>query len=221
MQQWGRSKALPADETALLLRAGIAQKEAMAWLRSKPTLIGKFSRDVAAFSKFWRLGAAVRQMIPKKSKRNAAQDLAIAAILGMERQTREDFLTAHIDTLYRKLTNDYRNFRRIETLIFSAGDVVAGLVPTPADLEHENQLSQKDKDGLEIDQGILLAHIFRHPPSGRHLCHAMQLQRPETEEHLARFLATGTLDLGTAAVERLGKAAVVEFRNPRFSMRST
>jgi thioesterase DpgC len=93
---------------------------------------------------------------------------------------------------------------------------VPGLVPTRAEVEREDLLPQKDKDGLEIDQGILLAHVFAHAPSGRHLCHAMQLPRPETEAHLARFLADGALDLGTAAVERLGKAAVVEFRNPRF-----
>ncbi len=216
MQQSGRPHALPANETAALLHAGIAQREAMAWLRSKPTLTGNFSRDVATFSKFWRLGAAVRQQLPSKPKRNAAQASAAAAIFRAERQAREHFLRAHIDTLYRKLTNSYRNFERFETLIFSAGNVVAGLVPTPAEIEREDQLIQKDKDGLEIDQGILLAHIFAHAASGRHLCHAMLLQRPETEENLARFLASGRLDLGTAAVERLGNAAVVEFRNSRY-----
>jgi enoyl-CoA hydratase/carnithine racemase len=216
MQESLRSKDLPANETAALLEAGIAQKEAVSWLRSNPRVTGNYSRDVAAFSKFWRLGAAVRQKLPQKSKGNAAQATAAAAILRIERQAREDFLAAHIDTLYRKLSGEYHKFERVETLIYSAGKMVAGLVPTSAEIKREDQLMQKDKDGLEIDQGILLAHIFAHRPSGRHLCHAMQLQRPETEEHLARFLATGSLDLGTAAVERLGKAAVVEFRNARY-----
>jgi thioesterase DpgC len=216
MQQFGRPRAFAENEIAPLLQAGIAQRDAMAWIRSKPILTGTFSRDVAAFSKFWRLGAGVRQKIPQKSKRNAAQVSAAAALFRKERQAREQFLGAHTDTLYRKLTNNYRNFERFETLIFSAGKVVAGLVPTPAEIEGEDRLFQKDKDGLEIDQGILLAHILAHAPSGRHLCHAMQLQRPETEENVARFVATGTLDLGTAAVERLGNAAVVEFRNSRY-----
>jgi thioesterase DpgC len=215
MQHLGRADAL-LNKAALLLQAGVAQKDAMAWLRSKPKLIGTFSRDAAAFSKFWRLGGAIRQKLPQKSKRNTAQATAAATILRMERQAREEFLAAHIDPLYRKLTGQYYKFERVETLIYSAGKMVAGLVPTPVEIEREDQLLQKDKEGLEIDQGILLAHIFAHPPSGRHLCHAMQLQRPETEEHLGRFLATGSLDLGTAAVVRLGKAAVVEFRNPRY-----
>jgi thioesterase DpgC len=162
------------------------------------------------------LSARLREMLPQKQKRDAAQASAAATILRTERQAREDFLTAHVDALYRKLTGDYRNFIRFETLIFSAGDIVAGLVPTPSEIQREDQLSQKDKEGLEIDQGILLAHIFAHAPSGRHVCHAMQLQRPETEGHLRRFVSTGTLDLGTAAVERIGKAAVVEVRNPRY-----
>jgi hypothetical protein len=110
MQQSGRVQALPANEIALLLQAGIALQEAIPWLRSKPAMSGRFSRDVAAFSKFWRLGAAVRQKLPEKSKRVAAQATAAAAILRMERQAREDFLGAHIDTLYRKLTEDYHKF---------------------------------------------------------------------------------------------------------------
>lgn len=216
MQQSDSPHVVPDAEARLPLQAGIARTQATAWLRSKPKPTNDFSRDAAAFSKFWRSGASLREMLPQKPKRDAAQASAAAAILRLERQAREDFLAAHIDTLYRKLTDDCRNFKRFETLVFSAGDVVAGLVPSLAEVDREDQLVQKDKEGLEIDQGILLAHIFAHPPAGRHLCHAMQLQRPETEEHLARFIATGTLDLGTAAVERVGNAAVVEFRNPRY-----
>jgi len=208
--------ALPANENSVLLQAGVPGAEAAAWLASRTAVTGDFARDAAAHSKFWRLGARLRETLPAKPKRNAAQVAAAAIIFRMEREARESFLGAHVDTLYRRLTNNHRSFERFETLIFSAGDSVPGLVPTRAEIEREDQIAQRDKDGLEIDQGILLSHIFAHPASGRHLCHAMQLQRPETEERLARFLASGSLDLGTDAVLRLGKAAVVEFRNPRF-----
>jgi thioesterase DpgC len=203
-------------EAASLEQAGLAPSEIMAWVAGKPTLTSDFSQDAAAFSRFWRLAGDLRRKLPEKPRRNSLQSAAVATILRIERQAREDFLTAHVDVVYRKLTDDYRRFVRFETLIFAAADVVAGLVPTRAEIEREDQLAQKDKEGLEIDQGILLAHIFAHAPAGRHLCHAMQLQRPETEEQLARFRKTGTLDLGTAAVERVGNAAVVEFRNPRY-----
>jgi thioesterase DpgC len=216
MQQPGSYRLLSAEETALLQQVGLGDDETTAWLECRAELTRDFARDAAAFSKFWRLSAGLRERLPQKSKREPAQARAAAVILRLERQAREDFLTAHIDALYRKLTNDYRNFVRFETLIFSAGDVITGVVPSRVDIEREDQLAQKDKEGLEIEQGILLAHIFAHAPSGRHLCHTMQLQRHETAEHLAHFIATGTLDLGTAAVERVGKAAVVEIRNPRY-----
>jgi (3,5-dihydroxyphenyl)acetyl-CoA 1,2-dioxygenase len=216
MKRSAKSPDSPPNETSLLLQAGIAQQEAVRWLRSNPGLSGKYAGDAAAYSKFWRRGTAILRKLPQKSKRNPAQISAAASIFQIERQTREDFLAVHIDTLYRKLTNNYRNFMRFERLIYLAGDLVPGLVPTPAEVEREDQLLQKDKDGLEIDQGILLAHIFAHSPSGRHLCHAMQLQRPETRENLARFLATGSLDLGQTVIKRLGQAVVVEFRNVRY-----
>jgi len=143
MQQSGPSQLSAVAQAALLLQAGIPQKGATAWLCSKPILTREFLRDAAAFSDFWKLGAGVRQMLPQKPKRDAAQASAAAAILRTERQAREDFLAVHVDTVYRKLTNDYRNFERVEALIFSAGNVVADLVPTAAEIEREDQLVQK------------------------------------------------------------------------------
>ena len=54
----------------------------------------------------------------------------------------------------------------------------------------------KDKEGLEIDQSLLLAHILADPRCGTHLCHAMLLPRPETAAALATLAAQGFVDLG-------------------------
>jgi thioesterase DpgC len=80
----------------------------------------------------------------------------------------------------------------------------------------EARLPLKAKEGLEIDQGILLSHVLANPATGRHLCHAMLLPRPEALQHLPALAKDGSLDLGLAAVTRVGKAAVVELRNPRY-----
>jgi thioesterase DpgC len=61
----------------------------------------------------------------------------------------------------------------------------------------------------------LLSHIFGRERAGRHLCHAMLLARPESEEQLARFAVDGFIDLGPARVERRGKAACLFAANPR------
>jgi len=43
----------------------------------------------------------------------------------------------------------------------------------------ESALLQRDKEGLEIDQGIFVSAVLANPLSGRHLCHAMLLPRAE------------------------------------------
>src|SRR5262249_1985266 len=87
---------------------------------------------------------------------------------------------------------------------------------TAAEVQQEARQPLKDKDGLEIDHGILLSHIFAHRACGRHLCHAMLLPRPDTREHLAELTLRGSLDFGPAAISRLGRASLVEMKHPRF-----
>src|SRR2546427_625159 len=84
------------------------------------------------------------------------------------------------------------------------------------DFAAEDGLLQKEKDGLEIDQGLFLAAVLRGARSGRHLCHAMLLARPEAEALLPEFAKTGVVELAGASVQRRGKAAIVTFDNPRF-----
>ena len=74
---------------------------------------------------------------------------------------------------------------------------VPGLTPTAAQVAAEAAHLQGDKDGVEIDQGIFLAHVLASDAAGRHLCHAMLLPRPERAEHLQKFAADGRIDLGT------------------------
>ena len=66
--------------------------------------------------------------------------------------------------------------------MFAAADAVPGLTPTAAQAAAEAALLQSEKDGVEIDQGIFLAHVLASETAGRHLCHAMLLPRPESTE---------------------------------------
>ena len=105
---------------------------------------------------------------------------------------------------------------RIERLVYDAAALVPGLAPTKAEVDAESQLKQADKEGVEIDQGILCNQFLADPECGLHLCHAMLLPREESAEALAKFRRDGRLDLGTAKVERHGKAAVLLLSNKRF-----
>ncbi len=122
----------------------------------------------------------------------------------------------HVEALYDKLTRNRSQFIRLEDLVFAAATAVPGLTPTAAQVAAEAELLQRDKDGVEIDQGIFLAHVLASETAGRHLCHAMLLPRPESAELLKKFETDGRLDLGPALVERRGKATFLTAKNPRF-----
>jgi thioesterase DpgC len=204
------------QQTATLANAGLAPEAAKIWLESAPAIGGDFARDARAFAAFWLDGAELRAGLPDKAHRDAAQSEAARLIFETERAARERFLTAHVETVYRKLTHDYRDFVRAETLVYDAARSFPGLTPTQETVARDDAKTLGAKEGYEIDQGIFLAHVLAHPAASRHLLHAMMLPRPETAERLEHFLRHGEIDLGAARVLRMGKAAVVEMHNPRF-----
>jgi thioesterase DpgC len=165
---------------------------------------GDFAADVAAFSGYWR---TVREQLDKQPTEALKQAARAARFL---------FLRTHARTLYDRLTDGRQKFVRLERLVYDAAEVVPGLVPTRAQVAAESELRQSEKEGVEIDQGILCNQFLADPVCGLHLCHTMLLPREESADALAKFLRDGRLDLGTAKVERQGKAVVLLLSNPRF-----
>lgn len=183
---------------------------------SAPVAIGDFAADIAAFSAYWRTEAQRLARLPAKPDRDKAAFDFAEAIKQASRDARFVFLRAHARTLYDRLTDSRRKFVRIDDLCYAAAALVPGLVPTQPQVAAEADLRQGDKDGCEIDQGVLCNAFLADPECGRHLCHAMLLPLPQSAEALARFRRDGKLDLGTARVERQGKATVLLFANKRF-----
>jgi thioesterase DpgC len=197
-------------------RAGLPRDTVAAWLACEGVVAGDYGCDAENFSRQWRIGAELLACLPAKPTRSDSEASAATAILERDRAARGKFLAAHVETIYRRLTDDLAKFKRVEVLVLDAAAVVPGLVPDTAQLARENALQQRDKDGVEIDQGLFLSHVLANAAAGTHLCHAMLLPHPETQEHLRRFVATGKLSLDGATLERRGKAALVTMRNPRF-----
>ena len=210
-EQYGR-----ADLSAVLERAGLPHEAVAAWLDSGDRQFGDFSGDVERYSRRWRLGADLLARLPAKPARSQAQAAARDAIVDCDRAARAKFLEVHVETLYRRLTDNCSKFKRVEDLVRDAAATVPGLVPDEKQLARESALLQKDKDGVEIDQGLFVWRVLGNETCGMHLCHAMLLLRPETAEHSRRFRQNSKLELPGAILERRGKAAVVTMRNPRF-----
>jgi thioesterase DpgC len=132
------------------------------------------------------------------------------------RTARDRYLLDQIEAIYVTLTDDFSRFVRLEDLVHTASEAYPGLLPTRAELAAEASLPLKAKQGLELDQSLLLAHILAHPRCGTHLCHAMLLPRPEATAALATLDAQGYVDLGPVRVERHGRAAHLLSSNSRY-----
>jgi (3,5-dihydroxyphenyl)acetyl-CoA 1,2-dioxygenase len=199
-----------------LASAGLDGQAVNEWHAAAPDRQVSYDIDKSRYARFWRLCADMIARLPRKPVRGPGATSAATTIITTARALREQFLAAHCEKLYDDLTRRRSRFVRLEDLVFAAADAVPGLTPAAAQVAAEAELLQRDKDGVEIDQGIFLAHVLAGEASGRHLCHAMLLPRPETAEHLKKLDAESRIDLGKVSVERHGKAAIVTARNERF-----
>jgi (3,5-dihydroxyphenyl)acetyl-CoA 1,2-dioxygenase len=134
---------------------------------------------------------------------------------GMEAGERESYLREHAEEIYADLTDDLATPLRVEELVERAAERFPGLAPTRAELAAERERPLAEKEGAEIAQGLLLAHVLASPRAGAHLMWAMLRPTPEALERLPELQASGEVDLGAAVVRREGAAGVVEMRNPR------
>lgn len=202
------------DPAAILVRAGLAADAAHEWLAAEQTRTADLATDRHRYTTFWQRSTALIASLPPKPWRNAGEAAAAALVLSRARDARERFLAVHAEAVYDEITA--REMLRLEDLVFAAAAAVPGLTPSPEEVAAEASLNQGDKDGVEIDQGIFLAHVLASPRAGTHLCHAMLLPLPESAGLAADFAADGRLDLGPVRLERRGKAVHVTPANPRF-----
>jgi enoyl-CoA hydratase/carnithine racemase len=205
-----------APASMAMRAAGLPERAVEEWSQSLPAVTENYESDVRRFGASWGQAAALLRTLPTKPRRNEAEQAAADALISVARASREVFLAAHVDEIYGRLTERGSIFRRLDDLAYAAANLVPGLVPTRAEVDAEAAHRQGDKDGVEIDQGLFLAHVLSRPSSGEHLCHAMLLPRPESQALAAEFASHGSLDLGAARLSRRGKAVHLDMINPRF-----
>ncbi len=199
-----------------LTTVGLPEKEVKGWLRDEPQKTGRYSADCKAFAAFWKKTSALIGRLQPPSSRQQRERRAAAAILEIARESRVRFLRAHADTIYDALTAKRTRFVRLEELMAAAAKLLPGLLPSDDEIGDEKGLPQGKKTGLEIDQGLFVSALLRSEQSGRHLCHAMLLPRPEAHDMLPKFIKLGTAQFPGASIVRRGKAAIITFENPRF-----
>ena len=145
------------NATECLAAAGLPASEVKAWLQAEPGETTDFPTDREKFSEYWRTSARLLGRLPQKARRNASEQAAATAIQDAARDARVRFLRRHGDAVYDALTVRRSRFVRVEELVIRAAGVVPGLVPTAQEIAAEDGSIQRDKSGLEIDQGLFLS----------------------------------------------------------------
>ncbi len=200
-----RTRETRPDTGEILRRGGLPAKSAGTWVKALPRVTGSLKRDAAAATKFWRTGDSLLAKLPKKRQRTPEQQSAADAILSTCRRLREDFLKKHADAIYRRLTKNLTAFHRVDELAYDAAKLVPGLTPTRKQVDAEGALMQSEKDGVEIDQGIFLAHALALPEAGMHLCEAMLRPKQESFARVDEFVRNGVIDFGPARRRTAGQ----------------
>ena len=199
-----------------LVAAGFSVRTVNGWLRAQPDNTGKFSADRKRFSSFWQMSSRLLGRLPPPAKRRDHERSAARIVQDAAREARVRFLREHVDAVYSAMTDKRTRFLRVDELADAAAKLIPGLTPSPRAIAAEKEAIQSEKAGLEIDQGLFVSAVLRSRRSGRHLCHAMLLPRPEARDLLPKFIADGRAQFPGASIVRRGKAAILTFENPRF-----
>jgi thioesterase DpgC len=132
------------------------------------------------------------------------------------RAERDARLHREVEAIYDELTDGLRRPLRLSALVYAAAERHPGLLPTRAEIDAERRLAQKDKQGLEIDQGLFVSHVLAHRRCGLHLMHAMSQPTGTALERLEELRRTGSVDLGPMRVDRDGAVGTVTIQNHAF-----
>jgi thioesterase DpgC len=132
------------------------------------------------------------------------------------RASREARLRASVEAIYEELTDGLRRPLRMAELVYAAAERHPDLLPTRTAIDAERELLQKDKHGLEIDQGIFLAHVLAHPRCGPHLVRAMAQPKREALELIDELRRSSGVDLGVVRVDRDGAIGLITTQNHGF-----
>jgi thioesterase DpgC len=127
-----------------------------------------------------------------------------------------EHLREHTEAIYDELTDGFRKQLRISELVYAAAERFPEQLPSRAAIEAERELLQKDKQGLEIAQGLFVAHVLAGARTGFHLMHSMAQPTAVALARLGELQRDGCVDLGPIRVDRDGDIGTVTIQNHAF-----
>ncbi|ADB33177.1 Enoyl-CoA hydratase/isomerase [Kribbella flavida DSM 17836] len=132
------------------------------------------------------------------------------------RAARHAFLADRAERIYDEVTDGYRRRMFLDEIVYTVAELWPGLAPTREEIAAERTRRQGDKEGHEVDQGILLSHLLADRRAGTHLLES-QLQPSEPARRLLpEFRTRGEVQLETVHLERWDGVAYLTIGNHEF-----
>ncbi len=213
----------PEDFRSKILAAGLEQTSVKQWLDSveaidfpAETNETRLEADAKLIGNLIQQGWHFCERLPLKSKRTPQEKAAGESLVKLITAAGRKFCQAHRKTLYRRLTNDYSQFLRVEDIAWKAAELWPGIVPSKQALSQEAERMQLDKDGLELLQGILFSQLLAEPKSGIHMLHAMLRPKSDSRERLESFVRDGVLEMENARIEARDGVGFIDLINTRY-----
>jgi thioesterase DpgC len=132
------------------------------------------------------------------------------------RAEREAKLAGLATAVYEEVTDGLQRSLRMAEVVYAAAERHPDVLPSRAAIDAERERPQKQKQGLEIDQGVFFAHVLADPRCGPHLMHAMSQPKADALELLDGLRDTGSVDLGVVRVDRDGEIGTITTQNDAF-----
>lgn len=185
------------------------------WARDAPSCRETWNDDETDRLRRWcEAGDGLLVRLDQPGQRCATQRELVRLYRETMAATRAAWITVHGEPIYRTLTDQFRQFLRIDELLAVAATRFPGLVPTPQQLQNDARQRLGDKTGHELSLGLVLGQWLAAPAIGRHLMAAMRMPTPDASALLRTFQSAGELDLGLVRLTRHGQQAHLTICNP-------
>jgi enoyl-CoA hydratase/carnithine racemase len=164
----------------------------------------------------WTTGWEILDRFPPRSERSDGERKSALFVRESMEELCHRLVRRERRAVYDRLTSGMTKRVRVDDLLWRAAELWPGLVPTRAEVENEARRLQMDKDGREIQQGILLSELLSDTEIGEHCISSMLAPTEEALAKLPELEARGSLDLGTARVEVRDQVGYVYFHHPEY-----
>jgi thioesterase DpgC len=191
----------------------LSHTEFDAWEQALPAFDGTLEADSPRLAADVAVGERTLAALGPKPGRDAGQAELALRVHRRCRRARKAFLRRHAGALFARLASTDGSHQPLSELALRASELCPGLVPTRRQLAQEAEYTQADKEGREIDQGLLFGALLAVPEVGCEIVRRMLRPSAKALALLARFRQEGELTIGALHLERRGHVAYLTFNN--------